>query len=133
VVERVTESIERVVPPLMLSVILVMGFLVAGPARAADPIDLVTPSSTECLCIGTGSLAVSFGHGARHLPSTLSAPTVQSQITNHVRTNYIRPVGTYWNGWVYSRGSNGRLYLIQYGAYRVALTQVHVGTYYVIQ
>ena len=129
-IDRISEFLERVIPPVAVSLVLVAGFAVAGgQARAAEPIDFVQVESGECLCLGT--VAVTFsGHGARHLPATVSRATVESLITANVRANPMKPVGGYWNGWVYAKGGNGITYLIQYGAYRAATNIVNVGTYY---
>ena len=125
---RFANCAERVVPAVALAIILSVSYAVAGNARAADPIDTIEPSSTECLCIGT--VAVTFGHGYRHLVGTgLPRAGVESSITSHVRANPIYSVGSFWQRTYYY----GNGWYIKYHAYRTNLTTVHVGTYYPIR
>jgi RHS repeat-associated protein len=90
--------------------------------------------SDESGSIGVGGqgeedpqLAITFGHGARHLEGTgLNQEEVEAAITQSIRdgTRGAAPVGPFW-GRVTVAGQQ-----VEFRAYPVGSARIHVGTYY---
>ena len=94
-----------------------------GPAGGGSPVNLESSGRDDEQQV----IRITFGHGARHvLDSDLTSEEVEAAITTSVNDSVQKAtsVGPFW-GRVMVRGR-----VVEYRAYPVSETVIHVGTYY---